>query len=242
MLAITETAAEAIKGVVSTQELPESAGVRIVARPASEPEGARGLSRRNPRRGRRGHRGGGRPGLPRASRGGGPRRQGPRRRGRSAGPGQLRGRRAGLKHGRRSGAHRGPRPAQAEARARSSKTRTGARPAARGPCPQGLGRMSGRCAVGVPPPSPPHNRPRRSSPMLRRPRSPPRPAPRTGPATGLPRAPLLPGAGPAPRRWRMPRVSSFPVCPPILVSSRSRSGRLHWPHRGRFEVAPPRVG
>lgn len=40
MLAITETAVEAIKGVVATQELPESAGVRIVADRASEPEGA----------------------------------------------------------------------------------------------------------------------------------------------------------------------------------------------------------
>lgn len=40
MLAITDTAAEAIKGIVSSQEGPESAGLRIVSRPESQPEGA----------------------------------------------------------------------------------------------------------------------------------------------------------------------------------------------------------
>lgn len=40
MLAITDTAAEAINGIVTTHEAPETAGLRIVARPESQPEGA----------------------------------------------------------------------------------------------------------------------------------------------------------------------------------------------------------
>lgn len=40
MLTITDTAAEAIQGVVSTEEAPEGAGLRIVAHPEGQPEGA----------------------------------------------------------------------------------------------------------------------------------------------------------------------------------------------------------
>ena len=40
MLAITDTAAEAINGIVTSQEAPETAGLRIVARTENQPEGA----------------------------------------------------------------------------------------------------------------------------------------------------------------------------------------------------------
>ncbi len=40
MLAITDRAAEAIKGIIASQEVPESAGLRIVARPEGQPEEA----------------------------------------------------------------------------------------------------------------------------------------------------------------------------------------------------------
>jgi len=40
MLTITDRAAEAIKGIVASPEVPEGAGLRIVARPGGQPEGA----------------------------------------------------------------------------------------------------------------------------------------------------------------------------------------------------------
>jgi iron-sulfur cluster assembly protein len=40
MLTITDTAAEAIKGIVASREVPEGAGLRISTRPESPAEGA----------------------------------------------------------------------------------------------------------------------------------------------------------------------------------------------------------
>jgi iron-sulfur cluster assembly protein len=40
MLTITDTAAEVIKGIVASPQVPEGAGLRIATRPASPAEGA----------------------------------------------------------------------------------------------------------------------------------------------------------------------------------------------------------
>ena len=40
MLAITPTAAEAIRGIVSAPEIPDGAGIRIATRPGAAPPGA----------------------------------------------------------------------------------------------------------------------------------------------------------------------------------------------------------
>ena len=40
MLAITDTAAEAIRGIVAAPELPDGAGLRIATQPGGGPEGA----------------------------------------------------------------------------------------------------------------------------------------------------------------------------------------------------------
>ena len=40
MLTITDRAAEAIKGIVASPEVPEGAGLRIAAPPRAQPEGA----------------------------------------------------------------------------------------------------------------------------------------------------------------------------------------------------------
>jgi hypothetical protein len=69
MLTITDTAAEAIKGIVASPQVPEGAGLRIATRPESPAGGAFEVTRR-PRSGRGGpgRRGVLGTGLPRAPR------------------------------------------------------------------------------------------------------------------------------------------------------------------------------